>query len=189
MKKIIISFLTVTSFSFSALSCSAKTSWNTYNQDVYQKRVVVQKQKDGEEIVIHGEKSPTFVINNKSESKSSASASSGGVMSKVVPLAIKIFALLFAGNYLKNKLSSLGSNLSNAMSSLKETISNLNFSNIFSQTAPSADNPEDVGNNESFFSRLKHLTGFVREKIQNYCPQWREFLSNVLRPSMVYNSN
>ena len=82
MKKLLSIFLSTSLLFITTSQCSyARTAWNdrsSINSAQNQKPISIIKQNNGEKVILQGDETPTIVINNKSESHSSARAFSGG---------------------------------------------------------------------------------------------------------------
>ncbi|MFR1178566.1 MAG: hypothetical protein ACLSDH_00680 [Bacilli bacterium] len=161
MKKLLSAILSVSLLCASTNSyCFAKTAWNSYSREGSAKPISVFKQKDGEKVIVKGEESPTIVINNKSESKSSAHASSGSTFSKLFLLAIKLGIGVLAAKFAISKLKSFGGHVSEGVSkgfnSFKDLA--LNFTELMNKNKlQNEENEEGNIEKSSFLDKFKNL--------------------------------
>ena len=159
MKKLLSIFL-ATSLLFITTSqySYARTAWNDrrpINSAQNQKPISIIKQNNGEKVILQGDETPTIVINNKSESHSSARAFSvGSFLTKIIMFLIKIAVLALGARFAWNKLKILGGNLtdifSNGFTSLKDFVESLS---IFYQNTTNTEKPiENENSKESLWS-------------------------------------
>lgn len=171
MRKLLSLILSVSLLCFSLNSnCFAKTAFLN-NQERIEKSYSLFKQRDGERLVVQGEDGATFVINNKcqSESKASASSSSGGLMSKILPFAVKLTVLFLGARFAWNKLSHfskfLSTEASQALSSLMELLTA--FPKMFEKsqedTKEEHQGEEQEKSNQSIWEKtLRYLKNFTK---------------------------
>lgn len=170
MKKLLSIFLSTSLLFITTSQCSyARTAWNDrsfINSAQNQKPISIIKQNNGEKVILQGDETPTIVINNKSESHSSARAFSGGSSwTKIIMFLIKVAVLTLGARFAWNKLKILSGNLTDIFStgftSLKDFVASLP---IFNQNTTNIE--KSIENENSKRSLWDSFLNFFRGSSQ-----------------------